>query len=91
MAVFSEEFLSANDFEVVSATFCCYAYGVKASEAVEMITTEPFSLKMYIGSAKTYGFCMFACFALMYALLSCLHTCMLSSDIKGAHRQNIRK
>ena len=27
----------------------------------------------------------------MYALISCLHTCMLSSDIKRAHRQNIRK
>ena len=38
--------------------------------------TEPFSLKMYIGSAKTYDSCMFVCFAFMYALLSCLHTCM---------------
>ena len=52
---------------------------------------ESFSLKMYIVSAKTYYFCMFVCFAFMYALLSCLHTCMLSSDIKRAHRQNIRK
>ena len=52
---------------------------------------ESFSLKMYMGSAKTYYFCMFVCFAFMYALLSCLHTCMLSSDIKRAHRQNIRK
>ena len=52
---------------------------------------EPFSLKMYIGSAKTYDFCMFVCFAFMYTLISCLHTCMLSSDIKRAHRQNIRK
>ena len=25
---------------------------------------------------------MFVCFAFMYALLSCLHTCILSSDIK---------
>ena len=52
---------------------------------------ESFSLKIYIVSAKTYYFCMFVCFAFMYALLSCLHTCMLSSDIKRAHRQNIRK
>ena len=52
---------------------------------------ESFSLKMYIVSAKTYYFCMFVCFAFMYALLSCLHTCMLSSDIKRAHCQNIRK
>ena len=52
---------------------------------------KSFSLKMYMGSAKTYYFCMFVCFAFMYAWLSCLHTCMLSSDIKCAHRQNIRK
>ena len=26
----------------------------------------------------------------MYALISCLHTCMVSSDIKRAHFQNIR-
>ena len=52
---------------------------------------ESLSLKMYIVSTKTYYFCMFVCFAFMYALLSYLHTCMLSSDIKRAHRQNIRK
>ena len=50
-----------------------------------------FSLKMYIVSPKTYYFCMFVCFAFMYALLSCLHTRMLSSDNKRAHRQNIRE
>ena len=44
---------------------------------------EPFSLKMYFGSAKTYDFCMFVCFAFMYATLS--------SQIKRVHRQNIRK
>ena len=38
---------------------------------------------MYIVSAKTYYFCMFVCFAFMIALLLCLHTCMLSSDIKS--------
>ena len=52
---------------------------------------ESLSLKMYIVSTKTYYFCMFVCFAFMYALLSYLHTCMLSSDVKRAHRQNIRK
>ena len=49
---------------------------------------ESFSLKMYIVSAKTYYFCMFVCFAFMYALLSCLHTCMLSSDIKRAQHSS---
>ena len=53
---------------------------------------ESFWLKMYIVSAKTYYFCMFVCLlSCSYALLSCLHTCMLSSDIKRAHRQNIQK
>ena len=40
MAVFSEEFLSESEFEAVLATFCCYDYGVKASEAVERIATN---------------------------------------------------
>ena len=52
---------------------------------------ESFSLKMYIVLAKAYYFCMFLCFAFMHALLSWLHTWMLSSDIKRAHRQNIPK
>ena len=46
---------------------------------------ELFWLKLYIVSAKTYDFYMFACFAFMYALLSCFQTCILSSDIKRAH------
>ena len=49
---------------------------------------EWFSMKMYIRSAKTYSFCMFVCFAFRYALLSCLHTCMLSSDIKRAQHSS---
>ena len=40
MAVFSEEFFSANDFEAVLVTFCYYEYGVNASEAIEKITTD---------------------------------------------------
>ena len=44
-----------------------------------------FSLKMHIRSVKTYAF------VCLYALLSCLHTHMLLSDIKCAHCQNIRK
>ena len=52
---------------------------------------ESLPLKTYIGSAKTYGFCIFVCFAFTYVLLSCLHTCILSSDIKRAHLQNIWK
>ena len=39
---------------------------------------------MYIGSAKTYDFCMLVCFAFMYPLFSCLRAGILSSDIKGA-------
>ena len=46
---------------------------------------------MHIESVKTHDFCMLVCFALIHSSLSCLHTCMLSSDIKGANRQNIRK
>ena len=46
-------------------------------------------MQMYIRSAKTYGFCMFACLVLMSALLSCLQKCMLSSDIKREYRQNM--
>ena len=53
--------------------------------------SEPLSLKMHIGSAKPYDFFMFVCFAFMYDLLSCLQTCMLSSDMKRANRQNIQK
>ena len=52
---------------------------------------ESFSLKVYIVSAITYYFCLFLCFAFMCTLLSCLHTCMLSSDIKRKHRQNMPK
>ena len=37
---FCEELLSENDFEVVSATFCCYDYGANASEAVKTIATD---------------------------------------------------
>ena len=37
---------------------------------------------MYIGSAKTFDFCMCVCFVFMYALLSCLPTCMVSPDMK---------
>ena len=40
MAAFSEEFLSKNGSEAVFATFCCYDYGVNASEAFEKIATN---------------------------------------------------
>ena len=43
------------------------------------------------GLQKTYDFCMLACFAFMYALLSWLYTCMLLSYIKRGNRQSIRK
>ena len=54
-------------------------------------TCEPFTLKMYIRSSKICDFCIFILFVFVFALLSCLHTYMLSSDIKRARRQNIRK
>ena len=36
---FCEELFSENDFETVLITFCCYGYGVNASEAVQKIAT----------------------------------------------------
>ena len=54
-------------------------------ETLNKRQSEPFSLKMYIGSAKTYDFWMFVCFVFI------LHKCMPSSDTKRAHHQNIRK
>ena len=35
-----EELYSENDFEAVSATFCCYENGAKASEAVQKIAAD---------------------------------------------------
>ena len=40
MAVFSEEFLTEDDFEAASAFLYCYNYGAKSSEAVEKIATD---------------------------------------------------
>ena len=37
---------------------------------MKKLELEPFSLKMYIGSAKTYDFYIFVCFSFMFA-----HTC----------------
>ena len=37
---FCEELFSGNDSEAVFATFCCYDYGVNASEAVQKIATD---------------------------------------------------
>ena len=37
---FCEEFLSKNDFEAVLATFCCYEYGVNASEAAQKMAAD---------------------------------------------------
>ena len=41
------ELFSENHFQAVLATFCCYAHGAKASEAVQKITTDQ----------KEYGKC----------------------------------
>ena len=46
---------------------------------------ESFSLKMYIGSAKTYYFCMFVCFAFIFAPMYAFiwyQTCTLSEHSK---------
>ena len=40
MAASSENCLSKNDFDAVSATFWCYDYGVNSSEAVEKIAAN---------------------------------------------------
>ena len=37
---FWEKFLNENDFEAVSATFCCYEHGAKAFEAVQKIPKD---------------------------------------------------
>ena len=37
---FCEEFLNKNDFEAVLTTFCCYDYGVNASEAVQKMAAD---------------------------------------------------
>ena len=37
---FCEELRRENDFESVLASFCCYDYGAKASEAVQKIATD---------------------------------------------------
>ena len=38
------------DFEAVLANFCCYDYGVNASEAIQKISTR--TLELYINSLK---------------------------------------
>ena len=53
------------------------------SSTKSIFASESLSLKMCIVSAKNI---IFVCF---YVLLSCLHSCMLSSDTKRAHRQKI--
>ena len=37
---FCEELVSENDFEAVLINFCCFEYGVNASEAVDKISTR---------------------------------------------------
>ena len=37
---FCDELLSRNDFEAISATFCCDEYGPNPSEAVQKITAD---------------------------------------------------
>ena len=37
---FCEDLLSQNDLEAVLPTFCCYDYGVNASEAVQKIASD---------------------------------------------------
>ena len=37
---FCEELLSENEFEAVFASFCCYDYDAKVSEAVQKIATD---------------------------------------------------
>ena len=37
---FSEELFSENEFEAAFASFCCYDYDAKVSEAVQKIATD---------------------------------------------------
>ena len=45
---FCEELLIENDFEAILVNFCCYDYGVNASEAVQKISTR--TLELYANS-----------------------------------------
>ena len=36
----SEDFLSENDFDAASVTYCCYDYGANSSEVVKKIATD---------------------------------------------------
>ena len=47
---FCEELLCENNFEAVLTNFCCYDYGVNASEAVQKISTR--TLELYDSSVK---------------------------------------
>ena len=47
---FCEELLIENDFEAILVNFCCYDYGVNASEAVQKISTV--TLELYANSLK---------------------------------------
>ena len=47
---FCEELLSENDYEAVLANFCCYEFGVSASQAVQKISTR--TLEWYANSLK---------------------------------------
>ena len=47
---FCEELLIENDFEAILVNFCCYDYGVNASEAVQKISTM--TLELYANSLK---------------------------------------
>ena len=51
MNAFSEEFLSKNDFKTFLATFCCYDYVTKASEAIGKITINKKTV-----TVKKFGF-----------------------------------
>ena len=53
---FCEELLSENDFETILATFCCYDYGINASEAVQTIATDQKDYHITITVRKIVGY-----------------------------------
>ena len=74
---FFEELLSENDFEAVLVNFCCYEYGVNASEAVQKISTR-ILLRVSRSGGKhhyMYSYCckLFAIF-FFYLLLQMMHS-----------------
>ena len=63
------------DVQVAVCGFCCVYLN---NDTLKILGTEAFLLEIFLGPAK-----IFVC---LYALFSCLHTYMLSSEMKRENR-----